>query len=139
MMWVWLAIFIVLAVLEGVTYSLVSVWFCFGAVAGLIAAALGAPLWAQIICCVLCGALTLFILRPYFKKKLITKPEKTNLERLAGMKALVIEEVNELSGAVKAEGTEWNARTYSEHALPAGTQCIIVRLDGNKLIVAPIL
>lgn len=138
-MWIWLLIFVILAILEGVTYSLVSIWFCFGAIAGLSAAAFNAPVWVQILCCVFVGALTLFTLRPYIQKKIAPKPVKTNLDRLAGMTGVVIEEVSNLSGAVKADGTEWNARTFTECVIPAGGQCRVVSLDGNKLIVEPIL
>lgn len=137
-MWVWFAIFIGLAILEGITYSLVSIWFCFGAIAGIIAAAFNAPVWAQILCFVFVSAITLFTLRAYVQKKIAPKIVKTNLDRLAGMTAVVIEEVSATSGAVRADGTEWNARTFTECAIPAGAQCRVVRLDGNKLIVEPI-
>lgn len=134
-MWVWLAIFVALAILEGVTYSLVSIWFCFGALAGLIAAAFNAPVWAQILCFVFVGALALFTLRAYVQNKIALKPLKTNLDRLAGMTGVVIEETGAWSGAVRADGTEWNARSSTEAVIPVGAQCRIVRLDGNKLIV----
>lgn len=139
-MWIWLAVFVVLAIIEGVTYSLVSVWFCLGALAGLAAAALDAAVWDQILCCMLVSALTLCTLRPYMKSKVAPRLTKTNLDRLEGMTATVIEEVSTSAGAVKAGGTEWNARTSADgHILPVGEPCKIVRLDGNKLIVEPII
>ena len=133
--WVWLGIFIVLATIEGLTYSLVSIWFCIGAIAGMIAAAFGAPFWTQVIYCVIVGTITLFALRPYMEKMIAPKLTKTNLDRLEGMTAIVLEEVGHWAGAVKADGKEWNARSSDANVISAGTPCKIVKLDGNKLIV----
>lgn len=138
-MWVWFAIFIALLIIEASTYSLVSIWFCFGAIAGIIAAAFNAPIWAQILSCVFIGVFSLFTLRAYVQKKITPKLVKTNLDRLAGMNGIVIEEVSNMSGAVKADGTEWNAMTLATCVIPVGTRCRIIRLDGNRLIVEPIL
>lgn len=135
MMWVWLVIFIVLAAIEGLTYDLVSIWFCIGAIAGMIAAALGASFWTQVICCVVVGTITLIALRPYMQKRIMPTSTKTNLDRLEGMTAIVLEEVNHFAGAVKADGKEWNARSSDANVISAGTPCKIIKLDGNKLIV----
>ena len=135
MMWVWLVIFIALATIEGLTYNLVSIWFCVGAIAGMVAAAFGAPLWAQVICCVIVGAITLFALRPYMEKMIAPRLSKTNLDRLEGMTAIVLEEVGQWAGAARADGKEWNARSSDANVISAGTPCKIVKLDGNKLIV----
>ena len=52
-MYFWLAAFVVFGVVEAATVSLTSIWFAFGALISLIAAALGAEVWLQV---------TLFIL-----------------------------------------------------------------------------
>jgi len=135
MMWVWLGIFVVLAVVEGLTSNLVTIWFCIGAIAGMIAAAFGAPFWIQVICCVIVAFVSLFALKPYMEKVVAPKLTKTNLDRLEGMTAIVIEEVGPLAGAVKADGKEWNARSNDANTISAGMPCKIVKLDGNKLIV----
>ena len=135
-MWVWLGVFVLFVIMEAATAELVSIWFCLGSLAGLAAAVLGAPLWAQILCFVALGFASLVILRPSLKKRITPKPSKTNLDRLAGMEAVVIEEVTKTAGAVKADGKEWNARLYGQDSIPAGEQCEVIKMDGNKLLVA---
>ena len=134
-MWIWFAIFIVLAVIEGITCSLVSIWFCVGALAGIVTAAYGAPAWAQLIVFVLVSGTAMYFLRSYVKKRIAPYLIKTNFERLGGMLALAIEDIDHVSGAVKVEGKEWNANTNDEDAIPAGQPCKIIKMDGNKLIV----
>ena len=43
----WVIILAAAVLLEAATFALISIWFAFGAVVSLIAAALGAPLWLQ--------------------------------------------------------------------------------------------
>ncbi|MCL1816768.1 MAG: NfeD family protein [Clostridiales bacterium] len=135
MIWVWLAVFVVLAIAEGLTYNLVCIWFCLGSLAAIAAAAGGMPVWAQIICCVLVGIITLCTLRPYMKKKITPKITKSGAQRLLGASATVIEEVDATKGAVKANGAEWNARSTGE-IIEKGKQCTVMKMDGNKLIVS---
>ena len=46
---IWIAAIVVFGIVEAVTVGLVSIWFVLGAVAGLLAAVLGAALWVQIV------------------------------------------------------------------------------------------
>ena len=134
-MWVWLGIFVVFVIVEAATTELVSLWFCVGSLAGLVAAGVGTPMWTQIMFFVVTGFASLLILRPPLKKKLMPAISKTNLDRLAGMEAVVIEDVTAISGAVRADGKEWNARLHGAEAITAGEQCVVVELSGNKLLV----
>ena len=49
MVLVWLAVLVIFMAVEAATVTLVSVWFCGGALVALIAAGLGAPLWLQVV------------------------------------------------------------------------------------------
>ncbi|MBR2639768.1 MAG: NfeD family protein, partial [Oscillospiraceae bacterium] len=49
MPFVWLIIAVILGVIEAVTVSLISVWFAVGAIAAIIPAYFGVPLWGQIL------------------------------------------------------------------------------------------
>jgi membrane protein implicated in regulation of membrane protease activity len=136
MMWVWLGVFVVMVLVEASTsVSLTSIWFAIGALAGMAMAAFGAPVWAQIICCVAIGMVTIALLRPYVKKKMEPKIVKSGLEGIIGKKATAIEEVTTTSGAVKLEGKEWNART-PQGSIAAGLECYVHKMDGTKLIVS---
>jgi len=136
MMWVWLGIFVLMILAEAATsVSLTSIWFAIGALVGILAAALGAPIWLQIICCVATGMITIATLRPYMKKKIAPKVVKSGLECLVGKIAVVTEDVSKVSGAVTVDGAIWTARTHGE-TISVDNECIIDEMDGIKLIVS---
>lgn len=136
MMWVWLGIFVVMVLAEAATsVSLTSIWFAFGALVAILAAGLGAPVWAQIICCVAVGMITIATLRPYMKRKIAPKIVKSGLECLIGKKAIIIEDTSKTSGVVSVNGANWTARTDGE-TIAANQECYIIKMDGIKLIVS---
>ena len=137
--WIWLGLFIILAIIEGITYALVSVWFCVGCLAALAAAGLGFPDWFQIICFVIVSGLTMLTLRPYIKKAIIPNMVKTNLDRLEGTVAIALKRVDKYEGLAKADGKEWSARTQDNTVIEAGEQAYILRIEGVRLILEPVL
>jgi membrane protein implicated in regulation of membrane protease activity len=59
---------------------------------------------------------------------------------LIGRQVPCIKEVNSTEGSVFYSGIEWSARLdpgSDAASIPADSQCIICRVDGNKLIVKP--
>ena len=135
MIWLWLGFFIVLAVVEGLTYSLVSLWFCIGSLAAIGLAGLGFPAWAQIIIFVLVSGMTMYTLRPYLLKAVTPRVTKTNLDRLEGTVAVVTKRTDKFEGVATADGKEWSARTQDDTVLEVGEQAYILRIDGVKLIL----
>lgn len=134
---VWAAAIIVFGFLEGITAQLVSIWFVLGAIGALIAALLGAGISLQIIIFVAITILTLIATRPIIKKHINGKAQKLNADRCIGMDAVVTEEINNLlgSGAVKADGKEWSARSSEQEIIKQGAVVKIEKIDGVKLIV----
>ena len=55
----WLAAMIVLLIVEGLAPGLVSIWFALGALAAMIAAMMGAPVWLQVVWFVLVSVVAL--------------------------------------------------------------------------------
>lgn len=135
----WLIVLIILAVAEAATVGLVCIWFAGGALAALIAAGVGAPIWLQIGLFLVVSAILLALLRPMLRK--IVRPQRTatNADRHLGRTALVTEEINNLkeTGAVKLDGVTWTARTEGEQVIPVGTRIMVLRIEGVKMIVAP--
>ena len=138
MLWFWLILFVVLAIYEGMTCNLVTIWFCIGALAAILVAWAGMPEWGQLIVFVGTSGATMFLLRPYFKKFVVPKVEKTNLDRLEGTYAVVTERVTSNSGVAKADGKLWSARTRGSHVLEVGDEGYILRIDGVMLILEPV-
>lgn len=135
----WLLALIVLAIAEAATVGLVCIWFAGGALAALIAAGVGAPIWLQIGLFLVVSAVLLALLRPVLKK--VSRPNRTatNADRHLGREALVTEEINNLkeTGAVKLDGVTWTARTEDGQVIPAGALIVVLRIEGVKMIVAP--
>ncbi len=140
MVYAWLAVAIVMGIVEGVTYAMVSVWFAGGAVAAMIAALLGLNFKVQLGCFVVVSAILLACLRPLVKKKGIQKPLPTNVHRMIGMVGVVTEDIDNIAatGAVKLSGVEWSARTRDGHKVSAGERVKVVAIDGVKVIVEPV-
>ncbi len=133
----WLIAVIAFIVLEAVTYQLVSVWFVIGSLGGLLAAALGANPWVQIVVFVIISALMLAVLRPLSMKLLKPKGLKTNVDGLIGEDVLITENVSNISetGKGRIKGMTWTVRSETGEEIPENTVATVLRIEGVKLIV----
>ena len=100
-------------------------------------AILGAPFWLQVTVFVAVSAVLLACLRPFIKKVAQPKTESTNFDRIVGQSVPVTEPINNLAGtgAVKADGKEWSARSESGEVIEVGAIVTIVKIEGVKVIV----
>lgn len=134
----WLMIFVIFLIAEIATsLSLVSIWFCIGSLAGMLAAKLGCTYFIQLLAFVVVSAVFLIATRP-FVKKISRERESTNADRIIGMKGIVIEDINNVMavGAIKVDGKEWTARTKnSDTIIEKGKEVVIVAIEGVKAIV----
>ena len=138
---VWVILMIVFVVIEAMTVSLTSIWFALGALAGLIASLLDVPLEGQII---IAGVTTLIVLwilfytRPWLKKQLNDRYEKTNYESLIGRVVKITQTVDNANstGQTIINDQEWMVRSAKEGVvLKEGTYAKVVSISGVKLIV----
>ena len=136
----WLVALIIFAVAEGVTVALVSIWFCGGSLAALIVAALGGPIWLQVVLFLAVSGILLAVVAPWARKASRTEPTATNADRHIGRTALVVEDIDNLheTGAVKLDGVVWTARSESGEEIPAGTTITVRRMTGAKVWVEPV-
>ena len=137
---IWLVAVVVLGFLEAITVQLVTIWFALGALAALIASALHAPLWVQIVLFVAVSVLTLVLTRPLVRKHLNGKRVATNADRVLGKVGIVEETIcnTKALGTVSVDGTVWSARSVDGEDIPAGTQIVAQRIEGVKLMVKKI-
>src|SRR5574341_1727302 len=135
----WLIAGLVLAILEIFTPGFVFICFTFGCFVAAIVAVLDFGFSWQIG--IFSGTtFVLFVSARQVFGKLFTKhaaPTLTNVDRLVGLVAITLEEVNDQRGQVKVEGEAWSARSGSGEKLPPGIKVRVLRLDGNKLVVGP--
>lgn len=133
MFYIWLIIIIVLGIIEAMTVNLVSIWFIISGLFALITSFIFDNFLIQFAIFVVLGVLLMITTRDVLEKKLVSK-EKTNLDRIIGMKGVVTEEIDELKvGEVKVDGKAWSA--VSTTKLGVGEVVKILKIEGVKLIV----
>ena len=135
---VWLIAMIALLIVEGLVPGLVSIWFALGALAALIAALTGAPLWLQLLWFVLVSVVALALTRPLAKKYNNAKVVPTNADMLVGKDCVVREAVDNIAGtgAVAVDGKVWSARMADDRERAAEGEIVsVLRIEGVKLIV----
>ena len=133
----WLAVFVLLIVIELATRGLTTIWFAGGAVAGFIASMLGANVVIQAVVFFVVSIVLLIFTRPFAVRYINSNKTKTNIDGLIGQEALVLEEINNIreTGCARLEGKEWTARSVDDTVIPADTVVIVERIEGVKLIV----
>lgn len=137
--WVWwLAAALVLGVVEMLTVDLVLAMFAGGALVAALLAALGVPLWGQILGFAAASTLLLLALRPYLLRHLRTRVPlvETNAAAHVGRTAVVVLPVTAGAGRVKLAGEVWSARTDDHGPIEVGDEVRVLRIDGATAVVA---
>ena len=135
---VWLAVAIVLLVVEIITLGLTTIWFAGGALAAFIAALAGADVVVQVVLFLAVSIVLLVFTRPVAMRYLNRNKTPTNAESLIGEQAVVTQTINNLMGrgVVLVNGMEWTARSQeNSEMIEKDTIVRILRIDGVKLIV----
>ena len=134
----WLIAMVVFLVVEGLVPGLVSIWFAAGALAAVLAALAGAPLWLQLVWFLVVSIAALALTRPLAKKYVNARVQPTNADRILGKDCVVRERIDNLggTGAVMTDGKVWTARMEEDGAVAeAGEVVVAKRIEGVKLIV----
>ncbi len=135
---IWLIILVVLVVIEIFTLGLTTIWFAGGALVAIAVAALGGPVWLQVLTAVIVSAVLLFFTRPVAVKYFNRDRERTNAESLVGRQAIVTGEINNLQGIgqVAVNGMEWTARTITDGQVIKTGEVVAIRgINRVKLLV----
>ncbi|MGO4250791.1 NfeD family protein [Paenarthrobacter sp. TAF1] len=133
----WLTVFLAFAVVEMLTLDLFFIMLGGGALAGLIADFAGADFWLQIVIFCVVSLLMIVFVRPVALNHLRKGPTEqlSNIDRLIGQPALVIEAVSSTSGLVKIGGDVWSARSAAG-VIDAGAMVQVTKIDGATAVVA---
>ena len=133
MFYFWLIIIIVLSVIEALTMNLVSIWFIISGLFALITSFIIDEFLIQFAIFVVLGIILMILTRNTLEEKLVKK-EKTNLDRVVGMKGVVTKDFDEMNnGEVKVDGKLWSA--VSTDRLKVGDMVEILEINSVKLIV----
>ena len=134
----WLALLIILLIIEIITVGLTSIWAAGGALAALLLNILGVPLAGQIIVFFVVTIVLLYFTRPFAVKYIITQRVKTNYEGIIGKTIRITETVDNISqtGTAVVNGQEWTVRAEKDgDILEPDTLAKVVNIEGVKLIV----
>lgn len=137
----WLGLMIVFLIIEAITVGLATIWFAAGALAAVIAAALGGGIVIQIILFFLVSLALLYFTRPVALKYFNGNKIRTNYENAVDQTVRITERVDNIGGTGTAvlNGQEWTARMQDDSfVLEAGELARVVSIEGVKLILTPI-
>lgn len=134
----WLALLVILLVIELITLGLTTIWFAGGALAAFLVSLIGGNLGVQIAVFAVVSVALLVFTRPWAVKYVNQSRVKTNADSLIGRIAVVTEEISNLagSGQTQVAGQFWTARAKEDaEVIPAGAKVRILEIRGVKLIV----
>jgi membrane protein implicated in regulation of membrane protease activity len=135
---VWVVAAVLLAVGEILTPGL----FFLGPVAlaaavTAVVAAVGAPVWLQLILFAAGSAASLAVLRPLARKHLhMPAALRTGTAALEGAHGIVLQRIDDHGGRVRIGGEEWSARAYiPDQVFEPGTRVEIAKIEGATALV----
>ena len=136
----WLIAAVGFLVLEGMTFSMVSIWFAAGSAAALLSCLFSPSFRVQAVVFIVVSTLCLAAFKP-LAQKLRQKPTPTNGDRSLGREAKVLTPVSaESTGRVRLDGVDWNARCATPgDTLAPGQLCRVTEIHSTLLIVEPVL
>ena len=136
----WLIAAIGFLVLEGMTFSMVSIWFAAGSAAALLSCLFWPSFRVQAVVFIVVSILCLAAFKP-LADKLRRKHTPTNGDRSLGREAKVLTPVSAgKTGRVRLDGVDWNARCVTPgDILNPGDHCRVTEIHSTLLLVEPIL
>lgn len=134
----WIILLIVFVLGELATIGLTCIWFAAGALAALITAMAGANPIVQFVVFLVVSVLLLAATRPWARKYVNAKMQRTNVDSLIGEIIRISERVSNMdqTGMAVVHGQEWTVRTRNDNEIiEPGEEAKILAISGVKLIV----
>ena len=134
----WIIAVIALCIAEAATLGLTAIWFAIGALAAAVFAYTGAGWLMQVVVFIVVSAISMIYTRPIVRDKLKVKNTPTNLDRIIGQTAIVIETIDNENGKgqIKINGLVWTARTENGEIVQKGEHVTVKSIQGVKAIVS---
>jgi len=134
MIYLWVAIVILLSVVEAMTADIVTIWFVVSGLATIGLSFFVDNFFIQLGLFTILGLILLITTRPTLKKYLKSRNEKTNFDRIIGMEGIVTEKITKNNvGEVKVDGKKWSA--IADKTINVGSTVIILEITGVKVKV----
>lgn len=139
--WHWLVLGLLLVLAELATAGgFFVIFFGIGAlIVGILAGfGVAGPPWVQLLLFSVISVSSLVLFRSRMLVWFQLDPQRPEVDTLVGEIGVVNDEVApDGIGRVEVRGSAWSARNVSHSALPRGTRCRVVRVDGLMLEIEP--
>lgn len=133
---VWLGVAAVMALVEALTFGLITMWFVLGALVAFAVNLAGVPDVAQVVVFLVVSVLCLVALRPVFASK--RDAAKREEPTVIGQPAVVCEAIDNALMVGRVETPDhmtWAARAADGLPIPEGESVVVVGQESVKLIV----
>ncbi|MCL1800652.1 MAG: NfeD family protein [Promicromonosporaceae bacterium] len=142
---IWLGAALTLGIVEILVMDPTVLMLIGGALAGVVTAAIGAPIWAQFLVAGVTSFALVGFMRPWAMRVLKRTPElHLGTDGHIGRRAVALTELTTTSGRVKLEGEVWSARVHDPTGgahppppIPAGAEVLVTAIDGATAVVFP--
>ncbi len=134
----WIVVALAALVIDITTSSFMFVWFSVGAMAAIIAIAIGASVVVQAVVFVAVSAVVMAVGYPIVKKtiKKTVKKTLTMEEGYVGKEFTITKDIEEKAN-IKFQGIYWTVKNVGE-PLKKGDLARITGIEGNKLVIAKV-
>ncbi len=130
----WLAIIIVLSIIEIFTINLVTIWFVASGLVAFVLSFFIDSFLIQATVFIVLGLVLLFTTKKKLSNFLEKSKKPTNYDRIFQMTGVVTEDIsNNNPGEVKVDGKRWTA--ISNNPIKKNSTVKILKIEGVKLIV----
>jgi membrane protein implicated in regulation of membrane protease activity len=141
--WIWLIVGLVAAGIEVFTLDLTFLLLAAGALSAAGVAAIGAPIWAQVLVGFAVAGVGLAVVRPLALRHLRRTPRaiRTGVDALPGITGRALTTVTIDSGQMRLRGETWSARLdpdVTREPVDAGQALVVTRIEGATALVHPV-
>ena len=140
-MWqIWLIASGIFFICEIITVGFLVFWLGVGALVAMLVSFFTSNIIVQMSVFVISSGLLIFATRPLVNKINRKDVVPTNVYSLIGKKAIVIEDIDWVTGKgqIKFEGEIWSAKSKEQVNIPTGSEVEIVSIEGVKAFVKPL-
>lgn len=133
----WLALAVVLGIVEVSSLDLVFAMLAAGALAGVVTGLATNSVLLELLVALAVAVSMLFVIRPVALRHLRTPVAiRTGVAALIGAQAVATERVDAHNGRIKLKGEVWSARTYDPSlVIEVGRNVEVMQIDGATAIV----
>lgn len=134
MTYIWIAIIILLTIVEVMTVNLVTIWYVASGLVALIVSFFTDNFTLEFAVFAILGTILLITTRHSLQKLVNSKKQETNIDRIIGMNGVVIEEINKnQNGAVKVDGKVWTAT--ADKKIKVDSTVKVLEINSTKIKV----